>query len=64
MYAKHTLFCYSNYVTFFAVAIIQKNNITVLQCMHGVGEHSGRYEHLGVFLKDNKLAVHSHDYGE
>jgi len=29
---------------------------------HGVGEHSGRYEHLGTFLKDHKIAVHSHDH--
>lgn len=32
---------------------------------HGVGEHSGRYEHsgLGPFLKDHQFAVYSHDHG-
>ena len=32
---------------------------------HGVGEHSGRYEHngLGTFLKNSRYAVHSHDHG-
>ena len=37
----------------------------VVFIVHGVGEHSGRYEHngLGKFLKNNKYAVHSHDHG-
>ena len=32
---------------------------------HGVGEHSGRYEHngLGTFLKNHNYAVHTHDHG-
>jgi len=31
---------------------------------HGVGEHSGRYEDLGTFLKDHRIAVHSHDHSK
>ncbi len=33
----------------------------VILLMHGLGEHSGRYAHLGEFLAENNLAVHTFD---
>ena len=37
----------------------------VVFIVHGVGEHSGRYEHsgLGPYLMEHQYAVHSHDHG-
>jgi alpha-beta hydrolase superfamily lysophospholipase len=33
----------------------------VILLVHGLGEHSGRYAHLGEFLTENGLAVHTFD---
>ncbi|XP_065916460.1 monoglyceride lipase-like [Dysidea avara] len=35
--------------------------IAVLYIVHGVAEHSGRYENLAVFLNENEIAVYSQD---
>ena len=36
----------------------------VLYITHGVGEYGGRYEQLGVYLRDNNIAVHTQDFGQ
>lgn len=34
----------------------------VLVLVHGMSEHSGRYEHVGRFLADRGLAIHAYDH--
>ena len=36
----------------------------VLYIVHGVAEHSGRYENLAALLNENEIAVYSQDLGE
>ncbi|XP_065916461.1 monoglyceride lipase-like [Dysidea avara] len=36
--------------------------VAVLYITHGVGEYGGRYEQLGVYLRDNNIAVHTQDF--
>ena len=45
------------------IIIIVVSHRAVLYVTHGVGEYGGRYESLGVYLRDNNIAVYSQDFG-
>jgi len=48
------------YIIIIIIIIVHR---AVLYITHGVGEYGGRYESLGVFLRDNNIAVHTQDFG-
>ena len=47
----------------YIIIIIFVLHRAVLYVTHGVGEYGGRYESLGVYLRDNSIAVHTQDFG-